>query len=259
MERRRLGKSGLTVPAIGLGTWRTFDTLEDRRPIVDEAVESGIDLFDSSPMYGRAETTLAAALEGRRDRVQVATKVWTPEPDAGRGQAELQLRLFGWVDLLQVHNLVSWQAQLSLIEELKSDGRVRAAGATHYQASAFPELAEVMRTGRLDAIQIPYSPLATDAAERILPLAEEMGLGVLVMSPLQGGILDARPSPAELRELGVETWPQAVLRWIVSDPRVSCVLTATQTPGHAAENAAAGSPPWLDDDQRRLVAEIARR
>lgn len=259
MERRPLGRTSLTVPVIGMGTWRTFDTLEDRRPIVDEALEAGIDLFDSSPMYGRAEVALAAALEGRRDLVQVATKIWTPDPDEGRRQAELQLRLFGWVDVLQVHNLVSWQAQLRLIEELQRDGRVRAVGATHYQETAFTELMEVMRTGRVEMVQIPYSPVRQDVLQGVLPLAEELGLGVFVMSPLQAGILDARPSPAELRELGVETWPQAVLKWIASDPRVSCVLTATQTPGHAAENAAAGSPPWFTPEQRGLVEAIAER
>ena len=259
MERRRLGRTSLTVPVIGLGTWRTFDTLEDRRPIVDEALAAGIDLFDSSPMYGRAETALAAALEGRRDRVQVATKIWTPDPDEGRRQAELQLRLFGSVDVLQVHNLVSWQAQLRLVEELRRDGRVRATGATHYQPAAFGELMEVMRTGRLDMVQVPYSPIAQGVLEGVLPLAADLEMGVLVMSPLQGGILEARPTESELRELGVRTWPQAVLKWIASDPRVSCVLTATQTPGHAAENADAGSPPWFDATQRRLVEEIAER
>lgn len=259
MERRPLGGSGLTVPVIGMGTWRTFDTLEDRRPIVDEALDAGIDLFDTSPMYGRAEETLAAALEGRRDLVAVATKIWTPDPDEGRRQAELQLRLYGWVDVLQVHNLVSWEQQLRLIEELHRDGRVRAVGATHYQPAAFRELMEVMRTGRLQMIQVPYSPIAQAALDAVLPLADELGLGVLVMSPLQGGILDARPAPEELGELGVETWPQAVLKWIASDPRVSCVLTATQTPGRPTENAAAGSPPWMDEAQRRLVVEIAQR
>ncbi len=259
MERRALGTSGLTVPVIGMGTWRTFDTLEDRRPIVDEALEAGINLFDSSPMYGRAETALAAAVEGRRDLVQIATKVWTPDPEEGRRQAELQLRLFGWVDILQVHNLVSWRAQLRLIEQLRRDGRVRATGATHYQVAAFGELMEVMRGGRLDMVQIPYSPISQRALDGVLPLAAELGLGVFVMSPLQGGILEASPSPAELQELGVETWPQAVLKWIASDQRVSCVLTATATPGHAAENAVAGRPPWFTDEQRRLVVRIAER
>ena len=247
------------MPVIGMGTWRTFDTLEDRRPIVDEALAAGIDLFDTSPMYGRAEEALEAALEGRRDLVAVASKIWTPDAGEGRRQAELQLRLFGSIDVLQVHNLVAWEAQLRLIEELHADGRVRVTGATHYQSAAFDELMRVMRTGRIGMVQVPYSPIAPAALDAVLPLAAELGLGVFVMSPLQGGILEARPSADELRALGVETWPQAVLKWIASDERVSCVLTATQTTGRPTENAAAGSPPWMDAEQRRLVVEIAHR
>ncbi|HEX3507441.1 MAG TPA: aldo/keto reductase [Candidatus Dormibacteraeota bacterium] len=258
MERRPLGRSGLDVPVIGMGTWRTFDTAEDRSLLVKTAVASGITLFDSSPMYGRAETVLAAALEGRRDQVQVATKVWTESPDEGRRQAENALRLFGHIDIYQVHNLLNWKAQLKLLEGLRDSGQVTVVGATHYQASAFPELMDVMRTGRLAMIQIPYNPLAQQATQAVLPLAEELGLGVLVLSPLQGGIMQARPRPDELRSLGVRTWPQAVLKWIAGDARVSCVLTATHLESHATENADAGAPPWFDNDQRALVEKVAR-
>jgi len=259
VERRPLGRTGLEMPAIGMGTWRTFDTDEDRRPIVDEALAVGINLFDSSPMYGKAEAALARALEGRRERVLVATKIWTPDAAEGRRQAERALRLYGTVDIYQVHNLVSWPAQLALLEGLKAEGRVRAVGATHYQESAFDELATVMRSGRLDMIQVPYNPLRRQVEAELLPLAQELGLGVLVMSPLQGGILQARVAADELEQLGVDTWPQAVLRWIASDRRVSCVLTATKTPGRPAENARGGGPPFFDPDQRELVCRIAGR
>src|SRR5438034_2165743 len=132
MERRPLGSSGLAVPAVGMGTWRTFDTDDDRAAIVDEALAAGMDLFDSSPMYGRAEVTLARALDGRRDRALVATKVWTDDPAEGREQADRALRLYGSVDVYQVHNLVNVPAQLGLLERLKAEGRVRTVGATHY-------------------------------------------------------------------------------------------------------------------------------
>jgi aryl-alcohol dehydrogenase-like predicted oxidoreductase len=140
MEQRPLGRSGLQVPVIGMGTWRTFDTAEDRAPLAEAAISAGITLFDSSPMYGRAEGVLAAALQGRRDQVQVATKIWTESADEGRRQAENALRLFGHVDIYQVHNLVSWKAQLKLLEGLRETGQVSVVGATHYQTSAFPEL-----------------------------------------------------------------------------------------------------------------------
>lgn len=259
MERRRLGTSELTVPAIGMGTWRTFDTDEDRRPAVEAAVESGIDLFDSSPMYGRAEATLARALEGRRHRVQVATKIWTASAEEGRGQADHALRLFGWVDVYQVHNLVNAPAQLALLDRLKQEGKVRAVGATHYQETAFRDLADLIRTRRLDMVQIPYNPLRRTAERELLPLAESLGVGVFVMSPLQQGILDRQPPAEQLEALGVETWAQAILKWIASDVRVSTVLSATKDLDHARENAAAGNPPFFTPEQRAIVVRIAER
>jgi aryl-alcohol dehydrogenase-like predicted oxidoreductase len=161
-----------------MGTWRTFDTDEYRSPVVDAAIESGIDLFDSSPMYGRAEATLARALDGKRERLQVATKIWTASAEEGRSQADYALRLFDWVDVYQVHNLVNVPAQLALLERLKKEGKVRAVGATHYQESAFRDMAALMRTRRLDMVQIPYNPLRRTAERDLLPLAESLGLGV---------------------------------------------------------------------------------
>jgi aryl-alcohol dehydrogenase-like predicted oxidoreductase len=259
MDRRPLGRTSIDVPAIGMGTWRTFDTDEDRRPLVELAMSSGIDLFDSSPMYGRAETSLARALEGIRERVVVATKIWTADAEEGRRQADHALRLFGHVDIYQVHNLLNVPAQLGLLERLKKEGKVRAVGATHYQESAFPDLAALMKTGRLDMVQIPYNPLRRTAERELLPLAASMGLGVLVMSPLQNGILDRHPSIAELDELGIKTWAQAILKWVAGDPRVSTVLTATQQAAHVRENAVAGDPPFFTSDQRDLVVRIAER
>jgi aryl-alcohol dehydrogenase-like predicted oxidoreductase len=258
VERRSLGRTGLHVPVIGMGTWRTFDTAEDRTPLVDTAIAAGITLFDSSPMYGRAEQALADALRGRRDEIRVATKVWTADPDEGRRQTENALRLYGHVDIYQVHNLLNWPVQLKLLEELRDRGHVSVVGATHYQSSAFPQLMEVMRTSRLGMIQVPYNPLAKEASTSVLPLAEELGLGVFVLSPLQGGILQARPTAADLHALGVQTWPQAVLKWIASDARVSCVLTATHLREHAIESSEVGNAPWLDADQRDRVESIAR-
>ena len=256
MERRQLGRTGIEVPVIGMGTWRSFDTSDDRAPIVDEALEVGIDLFDSSPMYGRAEETLARALEGRRDKVKVATKIWADDAEEGRRQAEHALGLYGTVDIYQVHNLVNVPAQLALLEQLKAEGKIRAVGATHYREPAFDDLAQLMRTGRLDMVQIPYNPLRREAEKILLPLAQELQLGVLVMSPLQGGILDLRPTAQQLQELGVETWPQAVLKWIASDARVSTVLTATKTPGRPAENAKGGESAMFNREQRELVVRI---
>lgn len=247
------------MPVIGMGTWRTFDTSEDRLPLVNAALEAGVDLFDSSPMYGRAEGVLARAIDGWRHRVLIATKVWTNDPDEGRKQAEYALRLYGHVDVYQVHNLVNVPTQLALLEKLKAQGKVRAVGATHYLDSAFRDMARLMATGRIEMIQIPYNPLRRAAEKELLPLAESMGLGVFVLSPLQDGILRRRPAREELQELGVDSWAQAVLKWIVSDPRVSTVLTATSNLEHLRESARAGEPPFFNKDQHQLVVRIASR
>ena len=241
-----------------MGTWRTFDTEEDRRPIAEAALEQGIDLFDTSPMYGRAEDTLGRALAGLRGRVLVADKVWTESAEEGRRQAEKALSLYGSVDVYQVHNLVAWQAQLALLERLRDEGRVHVLGATHYQVSAFGELTKVMRSGRVGMVQVPYGPDERGAEREVLPLAAELGLGVFVMSPLQRGILERDPGPERLAELGCGSWPEAIVRWILSDDRVSCVLTATRSREHLAETAAGGSGGWFTPEQREEVARLSR-
>ncbi|HKX25505.1 MAG TPA: aldo/keto reductase [Actinomycetota bacterium] len=267
MERRMLGSSRLEVPVVGMGTWATFDVRGpeeegNARRVVDVAIELGADFFDSSPMYGEAERVLGLALEGRRDQALVATKVWASSAAEGRDQVERALRYFGGrVDLYQVHNLVAWRDQLRLLEALRDDGRASAIGATHYSASAFDELEEVMRSGRITAVQVPYNPVEREVERRILPLAEELGMGVVVMRPFaQRGLLRRQPSSRDLAPLasaGVTTWPQALLKWILSDPRCHVAIPATSSPEHMAENAAAGRGPWLDPAQRDLVARLA--
>jgi diketogulonate reductase-like aldo/keto reductase len=205
-------------------------------------------------MYGRAEQTLAKTLKGRRDKVIIATKIWTSSPSEGREQANHALRLFGRVEIYQVHNLVNWPAQLRLLEQLKGEGKVDAIGATHYDPSGFDDLCDLMKTGRLDMVQVPYNPRRREAERRVLPLAAELGLGVLTHSPMRYGVLERQPGPDVIKALGVRSWAQAILKWIASDPRVSCVLTATQTPGHPTENAQAGDPPWFDAGQRERLA-----
>ncbi len=222
MERRALGKTGLQVPVIGMGTWKTFDVRGTRaeanaREIVDRALSAGVDFFDSSPMYGQAERVLGEALEGRREEVLVATKVWTRSPAEARVQVDVALRFFGGhVDLYQVHNLVSWRENLALLEGLKESGRIAAIGATHYSPSAFGELREVMETGRVTAIQIPYNPRERDVEREILPLAADLGLGVVVMRPFgEGSLMRRLPPVADLEPLapfGVHTWGQALLK-----------------------------------------------
>jgi aryl-alcohol dehydrogenase-like predicted oxidoreductase len=262
MERRTLGRTGVELPVVGLGTWATFDLDEADQRTADSVVEAawaaGTRLFDSSPMYGRAEQVLGSALEGRREEAFVATKIWTPSVSAGREQLEAQLDFYAErVDLEQVHNLVSWREHLTWLEVERDAGRIRFLGATHYSASAFEELARVMRSGRIDTIQIPLNPHEREVEREILPLAAELGLGVIVMRPLGKGSLLPGPDPTLLEPLGVASLTQALLKWALSDLRVTAVIPATTSSEHARENAAAGSSPWFGPEERRLFERLA--
>jgi aryl-alcohol dehydrogenase-like predicted oxidoreductase len=257
MEERRLG------PVVGLGTWTTFnDDLETATAVAGAAFDSGVRLFDTSPMYGEAERTLAAALGPRRSEAIIATKIWTPDAADARRQYADQLEWFGGrVDLEQVHNLVAWEDYLPWLEAERDAGRIGRVGVTHYASSAFPELARALRTGRFDAVQLPYNPQEREGERELLPLAAELGVPVLVMVPLGSGRLVARPPDAAalepLRAFGVETWAQALLKWVLSDERVDAVIPATKRPERARENAAAGNPPWFGPEERRYVERLA--
>jgi aryl-alcohol dehydrogenase-like predicted oxidoreductase len=252
-----------------MGTWSTFDVRgpaaeANARAVVDRALAAGASFFDSSPMYGEAERVLGVALQGRRRDALIATKIWTPSASEGERQAERALAFYdGFVDVFQIHNLVNWRAQLRLLERLHAEGRVAAIGATHYQASAFDELRAVMKTGRITAIQIPYNPRERDVERDILPLASDLGLGVIVMRPFaEGGLLRRMPQEDELAPLarfGVRTWPQALLKWILSDTRCHVAIPATSKPERMTANAAAGDPPWFDREARDYVATLAQR
>jgi diketogulonate reductase-like aldo/keto reductase len=257
MEERRLG------PVVGLGTWNTFGGDEElARDVVGAALGAGVRLFDSSPMYGRAEQSLAAALDGRRDGAIVATKIWAPTVEQGRAQLADQLRLYGSVEIEQVHNLVSWREHLPWLEEERDARRIGRLGVTHYSPLALDEVADALETGRFDVVQLPYNPLERAVERTLLPLAAELGVAVIVMRPLgEGELLERPPDPDELeplRDFGVDTWPQALLKWALSDERVDVVIPATRNPLHAAQNALAGEPPWFGPDERASVERLAR-
>jgi aryl-alcohol dehydrogenase-like predicted oxidoreductase len=263
METRDFGSTGLRVPVVGLGTWQVFDVGSGGQARADEVVDamasSGTRLFDSSPMYGRAEEVLGRAIATRRDDVLVATKIWTPSMDEGRAQYEDQMRFYsGRVDIEQIHNLVAWRSHLDWMEDERAAGRIGVIGATHYRASAFDELEQIMRTGRIGAIQIPYNPRESECARRILPLAAELGLGVIAMRPFGQGSLLRRPPTKHLARFGVASWAEALLKWCLSDPRIHVAIPATSSVEHARQNAAAGAGPWLDEKERAEIADLAR-
>src|SRR4051812_23068770 len=181
-------------------------------------------------MYGGAEASLGAALAGRRDTVTVATKIWASTVEEGREQFRRQLAWYGRVELLQIHNLLAWRDHLPWLEEERERGAIDRIGVTHYAASRLDELADALETGRFDAVQLPYNPHERECERRLLPLAAERGIPVVVMRPLGEGALVRRdPGPAALEPLrayGVETWAQALLKWVLSDERVDAAIPA---------------------------------
>lgn len=256
MEERRLG------PVVGLGTWRTFGgDAELASRVVGAALDSGCRVVDSSPMYAGAEASLGSALARRRGEAVVATKIWADDVAEGREQYRRQVDWFGRVEIEQVHNLVNWRGQLEWLERERDEGRIDRVGVTHYSPRAFGELAEAMRTRRFDLVQLPYNPRERGVEDELLPLAEELEMPVIVMRPFGEGALVRRTPPARelepLRAFGIETWAQALLKWVLSDRRVDLAIPATSRPERPAENAAAGSPPWLGPDERALVERLA--
>jgi diketogulonate reductase-like aldo/keto reductase len=257
MEERRLG------PVVGLGTWNTFDgDATAARAVVAAAFEAGTTLFDTSPMYRGAEAALGDALEGRRADAVVATKIWASSVEEGRAQFARQLEWYGGrIDLQQVHNLVLWREHVEWLRAAQDEGRVGRLGVTHYQASAFRGLADALQTGWFQVLQVPYNPWERECEEELLPLAAELGVAVIAMRPLGGSGEDRRRelqlSEEQKGELGVESWPEALLKWALADERVDSVIPATSKPERVHANARAGMGPPLDGDQRALVEELA--
>ncbi len=265
VEQRQLGARGPEVPVIGLGTWQRLESAARAgaaEALVAAALDAGVRVFDSSPMYGAVEEVLGEALGDRRDRAFVATKIWTGSVEEGRAQLEEQLDCYdGRVDLEQVHNLVAWEEHLPWLEEKREAGRIGRLGVTHYSPPSFGELARALRTGRFDTVQLPLNLRERSCERVLLPLAAELGIAVIVMRPLASGALVRNPPVADelerLRGLGVETWAQALLKWALSDARIDLVIPATRHVARAAENAAAGEPPWFGRKERALVERLA--
>lgn len=254
------------VPVIGMGTSGTFDTddVAAVAAVVNAALDAGTTFFDSSPMYGKAERVLGEALAERRSEALIATKVWTPDDELAIGQLDASASFYeGRVELMQVHNMVEWATRLDQIEARRDAGEIAYVGATHWQVDGFDELEAAMRTGRLDAIQIPYNPIQREVEARILPLAADLGLGVLLMRPFARADLLRTPPPdsalGSLLPFGVTTWGQALLKWGLGHPATTVSIPATTRPERAVENALAGTGDPFDDDARDRVAALFAR
>ena len=265
---RAIPASKETLPVIGLGTWQTFDVggsaREPLRQVLRRFVELGGRTVDSSPMYGRAESVVGdlAAELGVRDKLFVATKVWTSGRDTGIAQMEESLRRLRTprLDLMQVHNLVDWRTHLKTLAEWKRAGRVRYVGVTHYTAGAYGELEQAMKTEPLDFVQLNYSLVEREADRRLLPLAADRGLAVLVNRPFAEGALFRRVRgqtlPPWADEIGCRSWAQLFLKWIVAHPAVTCVIPATSRPEHLEDNMQAGAGPLPHAALRGRIAAV---
>jgi aryl-alcohol dehydrogenase-like predicted oxidoreductase len=268
MEFRQLGR--LQVPAIGLGTARTFDVASPRdiavrRQIIDECVAQQVTFIDSSPMYGQSEEVIGLATEGRREKFQLATKVWCQGRATGEAQIANSFRLLktDYIDVLQIHNLLDWRTHLMTLERLRDEGKIGRIGITHYATSAYSTMMEIMRSGRIDTIQIPYNVRERSCEAEVLPLAEEREIGVIVMEPLAKGRyvrgLRRQPDLAPLAPFGIRTWGQALLAWVLGDPRISVAIPATSRPERIAENAVAGSVGHLPQEWRDHIGRETER
>lgn len=266
LRTRPIPSTGEALPVIGCGTYVGFDhapgspEYAQLPAVLDTLFAAGGKVLDSSPMYGRAEATtgeLLAARGGAREAF-VATKVWTTGRDAGIRQMEASMRLLGTkrLDLMQIHNLVDWRTHLKTLRAWQEAGRVRYVGITHYTSSAYAEVEAVLKAERLDFLQIDYAFDDRDAADRLLPLAAERGVAVLVNRPFGGGgllrRLSGRPLPSWAGEIGATSWAQVLLKFVLSHPAVTCAIPGTGRAAHMADNVEAGRgtvpPPafWVD-------------
>ncbi|BBU29678.1 aldo/keto reductase [Burkholderia sp. THE68] len=269
MHKRPIPSTNEPLPVVGCGTWRTFDVDDDpaRRRELAEVLRvlfaAGGSVIDSSPMYGSSEAVAGALLAAShtRDKAFIATKVWTDGRAAGIAQMEQSMRLWqtGRIDLMQIHNLLDWRTQLATLRDWKAAGKVRYIGVTHYTSSAFPQVEAVLRSERVDFVQINYAANDRDAEARLLPLAAERGVAVIVNQPFGGGSLLAslrnRPVPAFAGELGCTTWAQLLLKFVLGNPAVTCVIPGTGRPEYMIDNARAGIGVYPDAAMRQRIAD----
>ncbi len=249
---------------IGLGTWQTFD-VSDPEPlsaVLETFVQLGGSVVDSSPMYGRSETVLGdlATSLGIREKLFVATKVWTSGRAQGIAQMESSERkLRGKVDLMQVHNLLDADTHLETLRRWKSEGRIRFVGITHYTSSAYRDLEEYLRRGGIDFLQVNYSVAEREAEKRLLPLAKERGVKVLINRPFGAGSLfretRGKPLPSFAKDLGATSWAELFLKFVISHPAVTGAIQATSKVEHLRQNMSAGKGPMPDEAMRKRIAD----
>lgn len=247
---RRIPSTGESVPVIGMGTWLTFDVGDapgirrQRADVLQTFFDLGGSMIDSSPMYGQSESVIGFCLNriAAHDRVFAASKIWTPIGAMGPGQLHNSERLWGVsrMDLMFVHNLLALPKHLPRLQDWKREGRIRYVGVSTSHGRRHQELESVMRSEAIDFVQLTYNIDQIQAADRLLPLALDRGIAVVVNRPFQRGHLFEkyahRPLPPIAAEVGCENWAQYLLLYVVSHPAVTCVIPATRRVDHMVEN-----------------------
>jgi diketogulonate reductase-like aldo/keto reductase len=271
MISRPIPSTGEAMPVVGLGTWQVFDVGADpaaRQPlreVLRHVFDAGGKMIDTSPMYGRAEGVtgdLVAELEAR-PRAFLATKVWTRGREQGIAQIERSARLLRSpvIDLVQIHNLLDWRTHLATLRQMKEQGRIRYIGITHYTTGALAELAQILAAEPgIDFVQCGYSLATRAAEERLLPVAADRRVAVIVNQPFETGDVFRRvrgkPLPDWARDFDCAGWAQLFLKYIVADPAVTCVIPATDKPEHMADDVQAGFGRLPDATQRQRIREF---
>ena len=265
---KTIPSSGESVPALGMGSWLTFDVGDDaaaravRRDVLRAFFDSGGRMIDSSPMYGSSQETIGWCLKalGGGERLFSADKVWTPQHDDGPAQIERSHRRWGVekFSLLEVHNLVDWPRHLETLFAMKADGRLSYVGVTTYAGLRHNEVEAIMRKHPLDFIQLTYNIADREAEARLLPLAKERGVAVIANRPFREGalfpIVAGKKLPDFAADIGAKTWAQFMLKFAISHPALTCAIPATRRVDHMRENMAALKGPVPDAAMRRKMA-----
>ncbi|MBN8198044.1 aldo/keto reductase [Thalassospira povalilytica] len=266
--RKQVPSTGEAIPAVGLGSWITFNVGNDMAlrdqcaDVVSAFFNAGGRMIDSSPMYGSAQEVIGYCLDklGAHDRVFSTDKVWT----SGDGLDQISETRKRWntrkFDLLQVHNLLGINDNLPLLFRLKNEGQLRYVGVTTSHGRRTEDLIAVMKNERLDFVQVTYNPVDRKVEEYLLPLAYDRGIAVIVNRPFRGGSLldqlEGEPLPEFAAELEVESWAQLILKYLIAHPSVTCPIPATTNPAHAAENMRAATGRLPDDKMREQIAAV---
>ncbi len=266
---RKIPSSGEDLPAVGLGTWQVFDAGNSTaaraplREVISEFVKAGGKLIDSSPMYGSAESVagdLVAEL-GLREKLFIATKVWTRGREAGIAEMETSFRRLKvkQMDLMQIHNLLDVAMHTKTLRDWKAKNKIRYLGITHYTSSAYADVEKWLKAEQYDFLQINYSLAERESERRLLPYCHQNKIAVIANRPFAEGAMFRRvrgkPLPPWAAEVGVASWAQYFLKWIVGHPAITCVIPGTGKPEHIADNVAAGFGALPDEGMRKRMAE----